>query len=167
MDAVTIQFYDLKLTSGQGEWRSDLVHTIGEVSRMFGLPVSTLRYYDSMGLLPGMERSGGNRRFGEAQLESLRVIECLKGSGLEIKDIKRFMELCEDGPRTYPERKALFDAQLERVDEKIAELQRVRAMIEFKRWYYARALEEGSEDFAEGLPEILPADVRANYELAH
>ena len=69
-------------------------YTIGQVSAQFGLPVSTLRYYDRQGLFPHMQRVSGVRKFGEQELEALRVIECLKKSGLEIKDIRRFMEWC-------------------------------------------------------------------------
>ena len=58
------------------------MYTIGQVSEMFSLPVSTLRYYDREGLLPGMERQSGIRKFGEQQLEALRVIECLNSSDL-------------------------------------------------------------------------------------
>lgn len=67
------------------------MYTIGQVSEMFGLPISTLRYYDKQGLFPGMERISGIRKFSEKEIETLRVIECLKRSGLEIKDIKQFM----------------------------------------------------------------------------
>ena len=67
------------------------MYTIGQVSEMFGLPVSTLRYYDKEGLFPGMQRTSGIRRFDEKELDAIRVIECLKKSGLEIKDIKLFM----------------------------------------------------------------------------
>ena len=43
-------------------------YSIGEVSRMFGLPQSTLRYYDKEGLLPFVERpSGGIRLFKETK----------------------------------------------------------------------------------------------------
>ncbi|MBQ4309863.1 MAG: MerR family DNA-binding transcriptional regulator, partial [Lachnospiraceae bacterium] len=41
------------------------MYTIGQVAKMFRLPVSTLRYYDREGLLPGMERQSGIRKFGE------------------------------------------------------------------------------------------------------
>ena len=68
------------------------MYTIGQVSEMFDLPVSTLRYYDKEGLFPTMERKNGIRKFSEVEIEALRVIECLKESGLEIKDIKRFMQ---------------------------------------------------------------------------
>ena len=66
------------------------MYTIGQVSEMFDLPVSTLRYYDKEGLFPGIRRDSGIRKFGEKELEALRVIECLKKSGLEIRDIKQF-----------------------------------------------------------------------------
>ena len=44
------------------------MYTIGQVSEMFGLPISTLRYYDKQGLFPGMTRVSGIRRFGEAEV---------------------------------------------------------------------------------------------------
>jgi len=66
------------------------MYTIGQVSAMFGLPVSTLRYYDKEGFFPNLERKGNIRYFSDNELEALRIIECLKKSGLEIKDIKQF-----------------------------------------------------------------------------
>ena len=48
------------------------MYTIGQVSEMFSLPISTLRYYDKEGLFPQMERSSGIRRFSERELEALR-----------------------------------------------------------------------------------------------
>ena len=77
------------------------MYTIGQISEMFQIPASTLRYYDREGLFPEMERTGGIRRFGEREVEALRVIECLKASGLEIRDIKQFMAWCVEGPSTY------------------------------------------------------------------
>ena len=62
------------------------MYTIGQVSAMFGLPVSTLRYYDKEGFFPNLERKGNIRYFSDNELEALRIIECLKKSGLEIKD---------------------------------------------------------------------------------
>ena len=42
------------------------MYTIGQVSEMFGLPISTLRYYDKQGLFPEMERVSGIRKFRAA-----------------------------------------------------------------------------------------------------
>ena len=54
------------------------MYSIGQVAEMFGLPISTLRYYDKQGLFPNMERASGIRRFSDREIEALRVIECLK-----------------------------------------------------------------------------------------
>lgn len=67
------------------------MYTIGQVSEMFDLPVSTLRYYDKEGLFPELNRTSGIRQFSENEIEALRVIECLEKTGLQIKDIKQFM----------------------------------------------------------------------------
>ena len=70
------------------------MYSIGEISKMFDLPISTLRYYDKEGLFPHLKRVNGVRKFSENEIETLRVIDCLKRSGLEIKDIKEYMNLC-------------------------------------------------------------------------
>ena len=59
------------------------MYSIGQVAEMFGLPISTLRYYDKQGLFPNMERVSGIRKFGDTEIEALRVIECLKKAGME------------------------------------------------------------------------------------
>lgn len=73
------------------------MYTIGQISEMFDIPVSTLRYYDREGLFPDMQRSSGIRKFTEKEIDILRVIECLKKSGLELKDIRQFMNWCSEG----------------------------------------------------------------------
>lgn len=144
------------------------MYTIGQVSEQFGIPISTLRYYDKQGLFPGMERTSGIRKFGERELEALRVIECLKRSGLEIKDIKRFMDWCVEGAATYPQRKALFEAQRKTVEAEMEHLNKVLSMLKFKCWYYEQALQDGSEDRVTAmLPDGLPEDIQKCYDHAH
>lgn len=144
------------------------MYAIGQVSEMFGLPVSTLRYYDKEGLFPEMERASGIRKFSERELEALRVIECLKMSGLEIKDIKQFMTWCTQGASTYPERKALFEARKRAVEEEMLRLQKTLDMLKFKCWYYETAIRDGNEDGINAmLPDKLPLDVQTWYDHAH
>lgn len=143
-------------------------YSIGEVSRMFGLPQSTLRYYDKEGLLPHIQRQGaGIRRFDEQAIEALRVIECLKKSGMEIKNIRQFMAWCEEGASTYQQRLELFQQRRTEVEQELARLKKTLAMIDFKCWYYTQALATGSEDFTAAIPEGLPEEIRALYELSH
>lgn len=144
------------------------MYTIGQVSTMFHLPVSTLRYYDKEGLFPDIKRSSGIRKFSEKELEALRVIECLKKSGMEIKDIKKFMEWCSEGSRTYPQRLELFLNQKEVVEAEIRRLEKVLDMLRFKCWYYEQALKDGNEDrLNEMLPDKLPGEMQAIYNRAH
>ena len=144
------------------------MYTIGQVSERFGVPISTLRYYDREGLFPDMERSSGIRRFGERELEALRVIECLKRSGMEIKDIKQFMLWCARGSETYPERRELFLRQKETVESEIHKLEKVLDMLRFKCWYYEQAIEDGNEDrLMAMLPDKLPEEIQAMYDRAH
>ena len=144
------------------------MYTIGQVSEMFGLPISTLRYYDKQGLFPNMERISGIRKFSDNELEALRVIECLKKSGLEIKDIKQFMDWCVEGASTYPQRKALFEKQRKRLEAELIHMNKVLDMLKFKCWYYKQATRDGSEDQVQNMiPNGLPEDVRRAYENAH
>ena len=144
------------------------MYTIGQVSEMFSLPISTLRYYDKEGLFPQMERSSGIRRFSERELEALRVIECLKRSGLEIKEIKQFMQWCAEGSSTYPQRHALFEHQLETVKAEMSRLEKTLDMLRFKCWYYERAMADGGEDaLHEMIPDKLPPEIKAIYDNAH
>ena len=144
------------------------MYTIGEVSEMFGLPISTLRYYDKQGLFPGMVRQSGIRKFSDTEIEALRVIECLKKSGLEIKDIKKFMDWCVEGASTYPQRKELFEKQKESLEAEIAHMNQVLDMLKFKCWYYEQAIQDGSEDAVKTLiPDHLPDGIREAYENAH
>lgn len=144
------------------------MYTIGQVSEMFGLPISTLRYYDKQGLFPNMERISGIRKFSDNELEALRVIECLKKSGMEIKDIKQFMDWCVEGASTYPQRKALIEKQRERLEAELVHMNKVLDMLKFKCWYYEQATRYGSEDQVQSMiPDGLPEDVRRAYENAH
>ncbi len=144
------------------------MYTIGQVSQMFNLPISTLRYYDKMGLFPSLTRVSGIRKFSDSDIEALRVIECLKKSGLEIKDIKIFMEWCAEGPSTYSRRFELIKKQKERVEEEISQLNKALDMLSYKCWYYTQAMTDGSEERAKSLtPEGLPVDIRRSYDNSH
>lgn len=144
------------------------MYTIGQVSALFNLPISTLRYYDKEGLFPDIHRVSGIRQFSETELEALRVIECLKKSGLEIKEIKQFMDWCAEGSCTYSLREELFQKQKKQVEAEIENLKKVLAMIEFKCWYYSKAQQDGNEDAVKTmLPHNLPKEIQVIYNYSH
>lgn len=119
-----------------------MTYSIGEVSKMLNISISTLRYYDKEGLLPYINRTKGNTRlFSDADLESLQMIECLKNTGLQIKEIKQFFEWCEEGDASIDKRYELFMQQREKTEKQIAVLYDSLKLINYKCDYYAAAKE--------------------------
>lgn len=144
------------------------MYSIGQVAEMFGMPISTLRYYDKQGLFPNMERVSGIRKFSETEIEVLRVIECLKKAGMEIRDIKQFMDWCKEDPVTYPQRKAMFEERKAHMEAEITRMNRTLDMLKFKCWYYEQAIRDGNEEkLAAMIPNELPKDIRAIYDSSH
>lgn len=143
-------------------------YSIGQVSEMFNMPVSTLRYYDKEGLFPDIKRESGIRRFSDNALESLRIIECLKKSGLEIKQIKQYMQWCGEGSSTFPQRKALFEERKKEVEQEIERLNKTLAMLNFKCWYYEQSIADGTDEKVRNMmPDKLPDEIQKLYDLAH
>ena len=135
---------------------------------MFDLPVSTLRYYDKEGLFPELNRTSGIRQFTEKEVEALRVIECLKKTGLQIKDIKLFMSWCMEGSSTYTKRKELFENQKKQVEKEINELNQTLDMLNFKCWYYSEVIKDGNEDRVKSMiPDKLPNSIKSAYMNSH
>ena len=144
------------------------MYTIGQVSEMSHLPISTLRYYDKEGFFPNLERKGNIRYFSDNELEAIRIIECLKQSGLEIKDIKQFFEWVTEGSSSYAKRKKLFEHRKAAVKEEIKQLEKTLAMLEFKCWYYDTAIKDGNEDGINAMmPDKLPKEIQKLYDKAH
>ena len=96
------------------------------------------------------------------------MIECLKKTGMEIKDIRQFMDWCVEGPSTYPQRRAMFEAQRAQLEAEIERMNRALDMLRFKCWYYDQAIKNGGEERLRAMiPDSLPEDIRPIYENAH
>lgn len=121
-------------------------YSISEVAKELNLTPHTLRYYDKEGLMPFVERtSTGIRVFRESDLGALKVIECLKSTGMPIKEIKKFIDWCSDGDATLQQRYDLFIERKAAVEHHIEELKKSMEVIEHKCMYYKTALEAGTE----------------------
>ncbi len=121
-------------------------YTIGEAAKRFQLNISTLRYYDKQGLIPDLQKNAsGNRIFDENAIACLITIECLKESGMSLKEIKTFIDWCKEGDETLEERLNMFYQRREAVEAQIKELENTLAYIDFKIGYYSQAVEDGTE----------------------
>ena len=139
-----------------------MLYTVGEMARKLGVAPSTLRYYDQEGLLPFVERSsGGIRVFKDSDYEWLQVIGCLKKTGMQLKDIKLFIEMAMQGDETIEPRLALITKQKAAVQTQIAELEETLRTLEFKEWYYTTAKKNGSTEVPRNMTlEALPEEYR-------
>ena len=129
---------------------------------MLNVSSSTIRYYDKEGLLPFVERTeGGIRVFKEKDYEFLKIIHCLKATGMQIKDIRKFILLVIQGDKTIDARLKLFQNQKNEVEKQIQQLEEALDTIKFKCWYYETAKVVGNTEFVDSIPdEELPEDLR-------
>ncbi|MBT2738834.1 MerR family transcriptional regulator [Bacillus sp. ISL-7] len=122
-------------------------YSISEVAKELNLTVYTLRYYDKEGLIPFVERTpSGTRVFKESDIDALKVIECLKATGMPIKEIKTFIDWCSDGNSTLQQRYDMFLDRKAHVEAQMEELKKTMEVIEHKCLYYKTALDVGTED---------------------
>lgn len=139
-----------------------MVYTISEMANLLVVAPSTLRYYDKEGLLPFMERSGGGMRvFTYKDYEILKIIHCLKASGMQIKDIREFIRLVSLGDESIDARLELFRKRRLEVEKQMAELRETLDVVNFKCWYYETAQKAGTTAVPDGMTDDeLPEDMR-------
>ena len=130
---------------------------IGDISKMYGISQDTLRYYDKAGLLPFVKKNQAGRRiFTEDDLGYIEVIDCLKRSGIPVKEIAKFMDWCVEGDKTLPQRYAFMVEQEAALERKIQDLQAQLNFLRWKKWYYQIANEAETEKifFKEGSRQV-------------
>ena len=119
--------------------------TIGQVAKRTGLSVDALRYYERIGLTPGLARTeGGQRIYSEADLAFLEFAQHMRATGMPLDDLCTYVELMKRGIGTTPQRKALLERHAAAVEERIAELQRSLDVVRMTvAWYRAIEAREG------------------------
>ena len=139
-----------------------MVYTVGEMAKLLGVPASTLRYYDKEGLLPFVERSpGGIRMFQEKDYEWLQIIECLKKTGMPLKDIRTYIDMAMRGDETIEQRLKMIEKQRQAVRAQMSELQKTLDTLDFKCWYYETAKQAGTTAVPRNMPlEKIPEQYR-------
>ena len=116
-------------------------YTIGQAAERAGLSADTLRYYDKQGLLPFVARAeNGYRVFTEEYFAWLDTNACLKGTGMELKDIRTFIRWCMQGDSTLQNRLDLILARKREVESQISQLRGYLNKLEQKIDHYRQAL---------------------------
>lgn len=113
-------------------------YTIREMSEMFSIPASTLRYYESEGLLPDVCKSSSNQRiYTKEHMERLECINCFKRTGMTISQLKKFFELEMDEAQNIDEIISLLKKQEQSVSEKIIQIKKDLAHVQHKVKHYS------------------------------
>ena len=107
--------------------------TITEVSKRYGLSPDTLRYYERIGLLPGVGRTaGGIRNYTESDCGWVEYIKCMRSAGVSVETLVEYVRLFRRGDETIPERKKLLLEQREQIAVRIREMNDVLARLDWK-----------------------------------
>lgn len=127
-------------------------YSVSEVAKMMNVSTYTIRYYDKEGLFPMVKRVNGIRVFEDKDFPWLRMLNCLKNLNLPIKKIKEYVDLAVRGDETLKERYQLILEQEENIQKQIQELQYYKKQIDFKKAYYEKAIEAGTEEAVKDWP---------------
>lgn len=100
---------------------------IGDAARRTGVPAKTIRYYESIGLMPPAPRAeNGYRDYGRAELETLKFIHRARNLGFPLRDVKDLLALWHDTHRASADVKRVALKHVDDIEGRIAELQSIR-----------------------------------------
>ncbi len=99
-------------------------YTINQVAKMLGITTATIRYYDKEGLLPNLERrESGYRIFYDYEIETLKFIQIFKRAGMQIQEIKQYINLFMEGEITLEDRQKMLLTQKENLVKRRQEIE--------------------------------------------
>jgi DNA-binding transcriptional MerR regulator len=128
---------------------------IGELSARTGRSIHAIRWYESQGLVPGVERDPGGRRvYGQAHLNWLELMERLRKTGMSIAQMREYTALVKQGRSTLKQRRMLLEKHREHVRRTIAEWKAAMRLIDAKIEFYGDWLRTGER------PARLPGERR-------
>lgn len=116
-------------------------YTVKEVAQVLGISSYAVRYYDNSGLVPGVYRAGANvRLFSDYSVSWLKLVHCLRTTGLPIEGVKRYIDLCLQGESTVPERAEIIFQQEKALREQLRDLKKQMEILKYKKAYYENLL---------------------------
>ncbi len=104
---------------------------IGQAAQQSGVSSKMIRHYESLGLLPPIHRSdGGYRLYSDNDIHTLRFIKRARDLGFSMDDIAELVNLWHNRQRSSAQVKKIADSHLQRLRERIAQLQAMERSLE-------------------------------------
>lgn len=98
-------------------------NTISDISKSYGIPASTLRYYEELGIIKNVERnSSGKRVYTKEHIDRLNAILCFKNAGMTMSDIISFFRFEENEYDSIKDMMHLLTDRKSEVEKNFAEL---------------------------------------------
>ena len=121
-------------------------YSIGEFSKVTGLGIHTLRYYEHESLIIPLRNASNRRRYSEKDIAWIAFIKRLKATGMPIKEIKKYAVLRAKGDVTLSERMEMLIQHRQSLNEQISRLQEHEAMLDEKIAFYRQEIKGHRED---------------------
>jgi DNA-binding transcriptional MerR regulator len=115
--------------------------TIAEVSKKLVLSQDTLRYYERIGLIPGVNRNkGGIRDYTEEDCRWIEFIKCMRNAGLPIEVLIEYVALFQKGETTMEARKELLVEQRNQLKARLEDMEKTLERLNYKIERYEQAV---------------------------
>lgn len=123
--------------------------TMKEVCKQTNMQYETLKFYCNQGLVPNVQRDKNNYRvFDQHDVEWIKSLVCLKKCGMSLDEMKKYLELCLEGPSTIPQRKIMLEEKQKKLFEQLKEVQDSIDYINWKQNFYDEVLSGKREYFS-------------------
>ncbi|WP_134738066.1 MerR family transcriptional regulator [Nocardioides sp. 503] len=139
-------------------------YTIKEAAALTGLPASTLRYYESIGVIAPISRgaSSGHRLYGEDDLDQVMWVACLAATGMSVSDMKRYVANGQVGPSAAREQIELLEERRRRLTDEAQQLVLRQRYVALKidYWHAVDAGDEARAELLSGEARVLADELR-------
>ena len=117
-------------------------YSIGEFSKVTGLGIHTLRYYEHENLIIPLRNASNRRRYSEKDIAWIAFIKRLKATGMPIKEIKKYAALRAEGDATLSDRMEMLVQHRKSLNEQIRQLQEHEAKLDEKISFYQQEIKK-------------------------
>jgi DNA-binding transcriptional MerR regulator len=133
---------------------TDRTYTILEAAKLSGLPESTLRYYETIGIIDAIQRdsSSKHRAYSDENINLVVAVACLSATGMSIGAMRAYLSNRGRGAQAAGEQIVLLETQKERLNQETYYLQLRRRYVDTKIDYW-KAVELGDQEQVKAIKE--------------
>ncbi|WP_288805631.1 MerR family transcriptional regulator [uncultured Bifidobacterium sp.] len=169
MTTITQPQAETQTAQTQPDQESGPWYTIRQASLMSGMPETTLRYYETIGIIPPIARdpSSGHRCYNQEDLDLLETISCLSATGMSLEHMREYLGNRAGGAQAAGRQIELLDEQGRRLDQRMADLRARKRYVQLKIQYWGHVRDHdqaGATELISQSAQIIEAAKRSGNE---